>query len=269
MTEITERETATGAFIDAGGLRVWYTDQGQRPPLVLVHGGLATGEIMWNPRIVARLTRRYRVLIPDSRAHGRTANPADTLRYGQMADDVAAFCAALGLDRPIIVGYSDGAQVAVELGLRHPDLAAALVVGGVVTGPSEAYLGMLRSMGLAGSGAYDLAQVQATLGDFYDTVRAIHQHGAGPEYWRQISELWYGVPAYTDAQLSGITTPSLVIVGDRDNPSLDDSLRLYRLLPRGELAVVPGGDHGAGDRDVFWDLVEDFLNRQQRKAADG
>jgi hypothetical protein len=52
-----------------------------------------------------------------------------------------------------------------------------------------------------------------------------------------------------------------VIAGDHDNPSLDDSLRLYRLLPHGELAVVPNADHGAGEKPLFWELVKDFLSR--------
>lgn len=257
-----------GRYVDADGLTIYYTDQGEGPPLVLLHGGLATGEIMWKKSVVEELARTYRVLVPDSRAHGRTNNPAGTLSYAQMADDVAAFCAALGLARPLILGYSDGAQVALELGLRHPDLASAMVIGGVVTRPTDAYLEVLRGMGLPRAGEFDMARVERALGSFFPTVKTIHQHGAGDDYWRQISELWYDVPAYTDEQLSGIGAPSLVICGDRDHASLDESLRLYRLLPRGELAVVPNSAHGAGERPVFWDLARDFLARHAPGAAE-
>lgn len=271
-------EAAEGAvtehYVDAGGLRIFYRAQGAGPPLVLIHGGLATGEIMWNPAVVAELAREYRVLIPDSRGHGRTDNPAGCMRYGQMADDVAAFCAVLELDRPLIVGYSDGAQVALEIGLRHPTLARAMVMGGVVTQPAEGYQELLRSMGFPEPGTIDLAEVERAMGDFYPTIQAAHEHFQGPDglrtYLAQISELWYSVPAYTDEQLASIAVPSLVIVGDRDNPSLDESLRLYRLLPRGELAVVPNADHGAGERPLFWELATDFLSRHaHRENADG
>jgi pimeloyl-ACP methyl ester carboxylesterase len=103
------------------------------------------------------------------------------------------------------------------------------------------------------------------MGDWWDTLRTAHHHARSDEAFRaylaQISELWYSVPAYTDAQLASITAPSLVIAGDRDKPSLDDSLRLYRLLPHAELAVVPNADHGAGEKPLFWELVKDFLSR--------
>lgn len=265
MSTSTEAAQPTEHYADAAGMRIFYREQGAGPPLILLHGGLATGEIMWNPKVVAELAREYRVLIPDSRGHGGTDNPAGWMRYDQMADDVAAFCAVLGLERPTIVGYSDGAQIGLEIGLRHPALARAMVMGGVVTRPAEGYLQLLRSMGFPGSGSVDLAEVERAMGDFYPTIQAAHLHYQGPDalrnYLTQISELWYSVPAYTDEQLASIAVPSLVIVGDRDNPSLDESLRLYRLLPHGELAVIPNADHGAGGLPLFWESVHDFLAR--------
>lgn len=274
MTGIAEPAATAGRYVDAGGLSVWYTDQGQGPPLILVHGGLATGEIMWNRRVVDDLARTYRVLIPDSRGHGRTDNPAGTLGYDQMADDVVAFAQALDIDRPLVLGYSDGAQVALELGLRHPGFPLAMVIGGVVTGQSEAYRQTLRELGFPEPGKVDPAQVERAMGSFYETIRTAHHHARGDDglrvYLRQISELWHSVPEYTDAQLASIPTPSLVITGDRDGASVDDSLRLFRLLPRGELAVVPNADHGAGEKPVFWELVKDFLSRQIRtEQTDG
>jgi pimeloyl-ACP methyl ester carboxylesterase len=262
----------TEGYAEANGLRIYYREAGEGPPLILVHGGLATGEVMWSPRIVAELAAGHRVLIPDSRGHGRTDNPAGRMRYDQMADDVAAFSAALGLERPVVIGYSDGAQVALEIGLRHPELAVAMVIGGVVTRPVEGYLQALREMGFPEPGAVDLPQVEQAMGDFYATLRTSHEHARGDEdfrrYLAEISALWYSVPDYTDAQLAGIGVPSLVIVGDRDGVSVEESLRLYRLLPRGELAVVPNADHGAGDRKVFWAAVADFLSRHVPRAPD-
>ena len=267
MTAV-EPDAAAGAYARAGDLAVWYTERGQGPPLILVHGGLATGA-MWKEEVVADLARAHRVLVPDSRGHGRTANPAGILRYDQMADDVVAFAAALGLERPLVAGYSDGAQIALELGLRHPGFARALVLGGVVTCPGEAYLQMLRGLGFPRRVAADLAEVELATGDWWGTIRTAHHHARGDDalrvYLTQISGLWYSVPEYTDAQLASIAEPSLVITGDRDEPSVDDAVRLYRLLPRGELAVVPNADHGAGERPLFWQLVMDFLSRHTHK----
>jgi pimeloyl-ACP methyl ester carboxylesterase len=269
-TELAEPPVASGApsenYVEANGLRIFYRETGEGPPLVLVHGGLATGEIMWSDTVVGDLARRHRVLIPDSRGHGRTDNPSGVMRYDLMADDVAAFSAALGLERPVVVGYSDGAQVAVEIGLRHPGLAAALVIGGVVTGQSEAYRQTLRELGFPLPGAVDVVEVERAMGGFYETVQTAHRRVPLPEFLRQISELWHSVPDYTDEQLATIGTPSLVITGDRDGASVSDSLRLFRLLPAGELAFIPNADHGAAERPLFWAVVHDFLSRHASAA---
>lgn len=253
-------------YIDAGDLHIFYYEHGTGAPLVLLHGGLATAEQMWGTR-VAELSRRYRVLAPDTRGHGRTDNPAGRLAYDQLAGDVANFVDALGLDRPLVLGYSDGAQIAIELGLRHPDRARALVLGGAVTRPTPKYLANLRAMGFEQAGQIDMDRFENEFDEFLESIKTEHGQMYGPDYWRsflpQISELWLSVPSYSDEQLAAIALPTLVITGDRDEgDSLPESLRLYTLLPQAELSVIPNAGHGAGDSDLFWQAVEDFLERQ-------
>ena len=122
--------------VDVDGMTVHYLEQGDGAPLILLHGGLATAGMSWT-HAMPMLAGRYRVVAPDSRGHGGTDNPADHLGYDQMADDVARLIEAWGLERPVVVGYSDGAQVALEFGLRHPGVARALVLGGVVSEPHD------------------------------------------------------------------------------------------------------------------------------------
>ncbi|MBC8160985.1 MAG: alpha/beta hydrolase [Roseiflexaceae bacterium] len=252
-------------YIDVGDLKIYYEDHGVGWPLVLLHGGLTTGDMMWGDRVPA-LAQYFRVIVPDSRGHGRTNNPAGTLNYSQMADDVAGLISALGLIRPTIIGYSDGAQIALELGLRHPDQMTALILGGVVTQPTTQYLAALGDMGFSQPGQLDFDQFERVYPEFFDTIKTAHAHVYGPEYWRrfflQISELWLGLPTYADEALATILVPSLIITGDRDETgSLDESLRLYRLLPKAELAVIPDADHSAGESELFWGAVQDFLIR--------
>ena len=109
------------AYIEANGLRVYYEAHGEGEPLLLVHGGIATSR-SWAAHLPA-FTEHFRVFAPDSRGHGRTDNPAGELDYRVMADDLAALIAALGLQWPLVLGYSDGGQVALELGIRYPGLA--------------------------------------------------------------------------------------------------------------------------------------------------
>ena len=74
--------------------------------------------------MLPELVDRFRVIVPDSRGHGRSTNESGALSYALLADDIAALIAALELDRPVVGGYSDGGQVALELAVRHPEAAA-------------------------------------------------------------------------------------------------------------------------------------------------
>src|SRR5918998_344841 len=106
-----------GTYIEANGLRVYYEVYGEGEPLLLIHGGTATSR-SWASHLPA-FTEHFQVFAPDSRGHGRTDNPTGELSYRVMADDVAA----LGLQRPLVLGYSDGGRIALELGMRYPGLA--------------------------------------------------------------------------------------------------------------------------------------------------
>ena len=245
------------ATVRVDDIDVHYTEHGRGAPMVLVHGGLATAEIMWNEEYVALAAERFHVYLPDSRGHGRTTNPSGSLAYPRMADDVAGFCAALGIAKPVVVGYSDGAQVGIELGLRHPALARALVLGGGVTGPTPAYFAMLATMGITKAGEVDLETMRAAFGDALFTMMIEKPHADWRAFVNQISALWMTLPTYTPDQLATIATPCLVICGDGDQPSLAASVPLAQALPDAELAVVPGSEHGAASRPLFWSIVLD------------
>jgi pimeloyl-ACP methyl ester carboxylesterase len=252
-------------FIEAGGLRIHYLEAGAGEPLVLLHGGLATTEMSW-AEAMPGLGEKFHVYAPDTRGHGRTDNPNRTLSYAAMAGDLLAFIEALGLERPLIFGFSDGGQVALEFALRHPGKARALVLGGVVTEASSGYLAGLKNWGFHAPGKVDFAIMQQAFGPFFDAIQASHAV-YGPDYWREfvveISRLWVaGVPSYTDDQLRSITKPVLVITGDRDDlGATEQAPRLFGLIPKGELSVIPNADHAAVMTPLFWAIVTDFLTR--------
>lgn len=254
--------TARTAEVTVGDLEIFYHEAGAGDPLVLLHGGMVTGEMMFGRRM-EELAADYHVIAPDSRAHGRTSSPDGTLSYWQMADDVAGFIDVLGIECPHLAGYSDGGQIALEFGLRHPGKAKTLVLGGTISGPTPAYLEALHGWGFTEPGKVDYAQLEKTFGEFFTTVKTAHGQAHGPNYWRtflpQISQLWLTMPSYSDGQLKGITDPTLVIMGDRDGEDgLEHAERLYRGLANAELAIVPNSPHGAVERDVFWHILRDF-----------
>lgn len=257
---------ARSRTVDVDGMRVHVLERGEGIPLVLLHGGLATAETSWTDAMPL-LAGRYRVVAPDARGHGGTDNPADHLAYDQMADDVARLIEVLELERPVVMGYSDGAQVALELALRHPGTARALVLGGVVSEPHDTYLEGLHRWGFPAPGEVDVPALTQEFGpEFFSETRAAHTTITDDEQWvrflRHISTLWLTVPRYEEAQLATIIEPTLVITGDRDQMAgVDQALRLFRHIPGGELAVIPGADHGEEDQGLFWHTVRTFVDR--------
>jgi pimeloyl-ACP methyl ester carboxylesterase len=250
--------------IHAGDLDVHYWDRGDGPAVVLLHGGTATAEMSWATPM--SLLHGYRIIAPDSRGHGGTNNPAERLSYDQMADDLAELIDALGLDRPFVVGHSDGAQTALEFGLRHAGVARALVLSGTMSEPTTAYIAGLHEWGFTAPGVADLNMIAASFGDDYEPTRLAHPHSGQPDRWpaflNQIAELWLTLPTYTPDQLATISDPTLVITGDQDDlADVDQAQRLARHIPNSELAVVPNAGHGAADLPLFWHIVTDYLDR--------
>jgi len=258
-----------GTHIGANGLRVYYEVYGEGEPLVLLHGGTATCR-SWSSHLPA-FTEHFRVYTPDSRGHGRTDNPTGELDYRVMADDVAALIGALGLQRPLVLGYSDGGQISLELGMRYPGLARALVLGGTQFRFSEAYLEDARALlGITRSEEVDPERLERQQPDFVAYLREAHGHVYGPEYWKtyvkQIAALWLTPLRYTDEDLATIADPSLIVVGDRDGACTADAPDLFRLLPNAELAIAPGSDHGfvEAKASLFDALALDFLVRHRK-----
>jgi pimeloyl-ACP methyl ester carboxylesterase len=109
------------------GVRIAYDDTGASdPPIVFVHGWCCDRS-HFAPQ-VAHFTAHHRCASLDLRGHGESDVPADGYEVATMADDVAALCAHLGLQKPVVIGHSMGGAVTLSLAARHPDLPAAIVM---------------------------------------------------------------------------------------------------------------------------------------------
>jgi pimeloyl-ACP methyl ester carboxylesterase len=259
-------ETVSGRSIDVNGAALYYEEHGDGEPVILIHGGLSSRS-SWDP-VVPELADRFRVITPDSRGHGRSTNPAGELSYPLIADDIAGLIAALGLQRPVVAGWSDGGQVTLELGARHPRAAGALIVGAAYpdfeAGLRDAHGGLL---GAYDAGAPDLDHLDAELGEFAEEIKALHPGGA--EQWRrlvrQTAPMWLDYEGLEPDELGAIQTPVLVLAGDRDELiPLDRSVSLYRALPDAELAVCPRLSHDGPTPErapILASLIRDFARR--------
>jgi 3-oxoadipate enol-lactonase len=118
-----------------GGVRLAarvVADAGAGAPALLLHHGLASSQRIWD-LMLPRLARRFRVVTYDARGHGRSAKPSSGYGFDRVVADAAAVSRAARLDRPVVVGHSWGAMVALELAVRRPRSVGAVVLvdGGV------------------------------------------------------------------------------------------------------------------------------------------
>jgi len=259
---------ADRSTVRVNGAVLSYAERGEGAALVLLHGGLVSSA-MWEP-LVPEITGDLRVITPDSRGHGHSTNPDGELSYPALADDVAGLIGALGLVRPVVGGWSDGGQVALELAVRHPGSAGALIVGAAhpdfaASGLREAHRALL---GADETGAPDLARLDEHLGEVAGAIKAWHP--GGTDRWRALVEqtapMWLGYAGLTTERLASIDVPVLVLTGDRDElVPLDLALSLYLALPDAELAVCPRAGHGGPmtpeRAPAFAAMISDFARR--------
>lgn len=262
---IDQGARAPGRYVAAHGLEIYYEEFGSGPPLILLHGGTSVCQ-EWAPLIPA-LAEHFHLFALDSRGHGRTRNPSGEFGYALMADDVAAFVTALGLAHPRFYGFSDGAQIALELGMRYPALPQALVLAGVCYRYDAASLAWMQEIGFAGPGEVDLAHFARNEPGWAAYLQRVQVHMGDPNYWqtllRQISVMWCAPMHYSAEELARIQAPTLLLLGDREEMVMaEQGLEMYRMIPHSELAIVPNADHGATRRAPGTPaLVLDFLLR--------
>jgi len=154
MTTDWATETkGTGQYADVNGINLYYETHGAGRPLVLLHGGLGSGE-MFGP-ILPALAAEHQVIAVDLQGHGRTADIDRPIDVRLMADDIVALIGHLGLDRPDVMGYSLGGGVAFWTAVKHPELIGRLVVVAANMRRNAIYPEMLAQQGQVGPEAME------------------------------------------------------------------------------------------------------------------
>ena len=182
------------------------------------------------------------------------------MTFDLLADDVAALIDALGLERPLVAGFSDGGITATILGIRHQGSVRAIAnhAGYDAFAPSlmPTLEAMMRQM-LGGSPDATEADPDAAARFFsqspemqvvFELMQADEDSGQGKDHWKEYLRLVFhrltSPPGYSMSDLRAIAAPTLILVGDRDEfCSVEEGVRAYRTLTQGELAVVPNTSH--------------------------
>ena len=123
-TRSNEESGPTTGYVEVEGLRIWSERSGTGPPLLLVHGAFGSSA-EWD-QVAPALAQQFTVFAPDSRGHGRTADPG-TISYDLITRDVIGLIEAMVEGPTSIVGWSDGGIVSLLVALQRPDLVHKIV----------------------------------------------------------------------------------------------------------------------------------------------
>ena len=116
---------------ELNGIRLFYAEIGQGSPVVVLHGGLANSDYLGNQ--VLALSGHHRVVVVDSRGHGRSTRNDQPFGYDLMTDDVVALLDRLKIQKADIVGWSDGAIIGLDMAMRHPNRVGRIFAFGANT----------------------------------------------------------------------------------------------------------------------------------------
>ena len=228
----------TGNYIDVNGLKTYYEIHGEGEPLLMMHGGFGSADSV--SRLTAALATRFRVIVPERRGHGHTADVAGPITYDLMTDDTIAFMSALGIQKAHLVGYSDGGILCLLIAMRRPDL-----VNRIIPIAANFHHDGLSAQGQAFIKAATPEIMRMVIGE---EVEGYDKYSPdGPEHFpvvfEKLKHLFLTQPTLTAEQISAIKAPALIIAADRDLMTIDHTVELFKAIPGAQLMIVPAATH--------------------------
>jgi pimeloyl-ACP methyl ester carboxylesterase len=261
MTSNLSNAQTTGKYASINGIKMYYEVHGTGSPLVLIHGGGSTIKTNFS-RIMPELAKTHKVIAVELQAHGHSGDRDTPESFIQDADDVAELLNQLNIPKADFLGFSNGGQTCLELGLRHADKVRKLIIA---------------------SAFYSRDAVPETFWNGFETPDFNHMPQIYKDEYLKIgtpeglmnmfnkdARRMHDFKGWTDEQVRSIQAPALVVIGDQDLATPEHAAKMARLFPHGRLAILPG-THGSyiGEAynpkpeskipDLFVAMVNEFL----------
>lgn len=212
-------------------IRIWYAEFGEGEPVILLHGGLANSNYWGNQ--VPILAQHYRVIVMDSRGHGRSTRNEQPYSYDLMASDVIALMDFLKIDRAAIVGWSDGAILGLDIAIHHPERLSKLFAFAANSNPS---------------GVADISKSPVFNAYIARSKKEYMKLSPTPTQYQtffdQISKMWATQPNFTKEQLKSITISTWIVDGDHDEAIKRENTEFMAAqIPNSGLLIQPWVSH--------------------------
>ena len=252
-TDWTTDIKGTGQYAEVNGIKLYYETHGTGRPMILLHGGLGSGE-MFGP-VLPQLAERHQVVTVDLQGHGRTADIDRPIDVRLMAGDIAALIDQLGLASPDVVGYSLGGGVALQTAVKFPKKVRRLVVVSANIRPDAIPAEMRAQQGQVNAAAADFMK-DTPMYQLYQRVAPRPEDF--PRLLTKIGESMSKDYDFTE-DVRGLKVPTLIVAADADMAPPSHYVEVFKLLdgglrdggwmgegrPKGghALAILPGLTH--------------------------
>ncbi len=246
------KNKAAGKFYNIRGFKMYAETYGHGQPVLFIHGN--GGSINNFTKQIPYFLKKYKVIIADSRAQGRSADTGDSLTYEMMADDYAALLDAMKIDSAYVVGWSDGGINGLLLAIRHPEKVKKLAITGANLRPdTTAVPGVIWNM----------------VTPMYTELRNKTVKNETEKNGYKLLRLLVEQPHIPLTALHKISCPTLVIGGDHDVIKEEHTMEIFKNIPRAYLWILPDSGHSTPVvyADEFNKKVDMFFLHPYRTIA--
>jgi len=241
---------SAGKYYDIRGFRMYCEVYGKGKPLLIIHGN--GGDISNFINQIPYFSKKYEVIVADSRAQGNSADNSDSLTYEMMADDYAALLDALHIDSAFVIGWSDGGINGLLLAIRHPEKVAKLAITGANLVPDSSAVPQ---------------EIWDMVTPVYNSIKNKSNRNPGEKASLKLLRLLVEQPHIPIRDLQTIQCPVLVIGGDHDVIKPEHTLLIFKNIPKAYLWVLPNSGHSTPIyyKDNFNITTDNFFSSPYRK----
>jgi len=243
-------DSTKGKYYQVRGLSMYCEIYGEGQPLLIIHGnGGSIADFVYQ---IPYFSKKYKIIIADSRAQGKSVDKGDSLSYEMMADDYSALLTALKIDSAYVIGWSDGGINALLLAIRHPEKVKKLAVTGANLVPDTSAVNQ---------------DVIDMVMPYYTSLKNKTVKTPDEKAQLKLLRLLVDEPHIPVTALEGIKSPALIIGGDHDILKPAHTLFMFQHIPNAYLWILPNSGHSTPVvyKDEFNKKVDDFFSTPYRK----